>query len=297
MTKITQADINLLIKLFKMKDYELHDYLHNKLAKVYGVNKLVNKKGKYLVAVGSKVGLVAHLDVVGDIPPNNIVYNKKYITAIDSILGADDRVGVFIILKMLERGFKPTIIFTHDEEKGCIGATDFTYDFEDIGVNYLIQLDRRGGGVVFYDNDNQEFLEYVLSFRNKEEFGSFSDISILCPNCNVSGCNLGVGYFNEHTKGEYQDLDILADTIDVVDRMLQDENNSKYYEYQAYLYTAYDYDYEGQNQTMVNYNGRWVTLQEYYEILYGVTEEEIESSDDIPYEKENVHDTKEEIPF
>lgn len=266
--KVNITDIKLLTKLLKMKDTDLHNYLYDKLVTYYGKDKIVRKFGKYLVAVGSKIGLVAHLDVVGDIPPKEIVYNKKYITAINSILGADDRVGVFIILKMLELGFKPTIIFTHDEEKGTIGARHFVQDYSDIGVKYLIQLDRRGKGVVFYDNGNEKFLEYVLSFRNKEEYGTYSDISILCPNCNVSGCNLGVGYYNEHTSSEYQSIEDLEDTLDVVLAMLQDEDNAEYYEYQEYVYET---EYLG-NGTMVNYNGTMVSLDEYYKILYGEDE-------------------------
>lgn len=277
--KISKTDINLLIKLFKMKDFQLHDYLYNELAKAYGKGKIVRKKGEYLVAVGSKIGLVAHLDVFGDKPPQEIVYNKNYMTAINSILGADDRTGVFIILKMLQIGFRPTIIFTHDEEKGTIGATKFTKDFEDIGVNYLIQLDRRGSGVVFYDNDNQEFLNYVLSFRDKEEYGSYSDISVLCPNCGVSGCNLGVGYYNEHTVGEYQDLNILSDTLDVVIKMLQDENNSKFYEYEELDYGNYFLP-KSKNGAKIYYQGSWLTEEEYYRDVFGFTEEQVDGFDE-----------------
>lgn len=284
MTKLNRNDITLLIKLFKMKDFQLHDYLYNKLVSIYGKQRIVRRMGKYLVAVGSKIGLVAHLDVFGDVPPKEIVYNKKYITAIDSILGADDRVGVFIILKMLEKGFRPTVIFTHDEEKGTIGASCFARDFSDIGVNYLLQLDRRGNGVVFYDNDNQEFIEYILSFRNKEEYGSYSDISVLCPQCNVSGCNLGVGYHNEHTKGEYQDIEALEDTIDVVTKMLQDEDNSKFFEYQEYEYMGRMANASGIpnniNETTVFYNGEWIPLSKYYEIAYGFSDDELYSDDE-----------------
>lgn len=270
--KINISDIKLLLKILKMSDTQLHDYLYGKLVTLYGKEKIVRKVGKYLVAVGSKIGLVAHLDVVGDIPPKEIVYNKKYITAINSILGADDRVGVFIILKMLQLGFRPTVIFTHDEEKGTIGARELAQDFCDLGVNYLVQLDRRGKGVVFYDNDNREFIDYILSFRDKEEFGSFSDISVICPMCNVSGCNLGVGYYNEHMSSEYQSIEEMEDTIRVVYEMLVDEPNSKYYEYQQYQFNNSN-DY-ATNETLVSYNGQLVPLSKYYEIIYG--EEELD---------------------
>lgn len=267
--KINNKDIQLLIKLFKMNVYELHDFCKETLNSYYEKTRIVEKNEKYLIAVGSKIGLVAHLDTSGDRYPRNIIYNKKYITAIDSILGADDRVGVFIILKMLEYGYRPTIIFTHGEEKGGIGARDFASEYSDIGVNYLIQLDRRGDGVVFYDNANEEFIDYILSFRDKEEYGSFSDISILCPSCNVSGCNLGVGYFNEHTNSEYQDLKILSKTIEVVKTLLDDEPNSKYFEYVEGNYGIYDIYEGGNSNEYIIYNGEYLTLEQYYEKIYG----------------------------
>ena len=296
MKKLAKQDIKLLIDLFKMTDIELHNFLYKKLKNIYGKDKIVRKEGKYLVAVGSKIGLVAHLDVFGTTPPKEIVYNKEYITAIDNVLGADDRTGVFIILKILKLGFKPTIIFTHDEEIGCEGAKTFTEDFSDIGVKYLIQLDRRGNGVVFYNNDNQEFIQYILSFRDKEEFGSFSDISILCPQCNVSGCNLGVGYYNEHTKGEYQNIQELEEAIKVTMQLLQDEDNAKVYEYQELEYVnSLDTELD---ESKVFYQGEWITLREYYLMEeYGLTVKELKEDEtigDIYLEEEQ---TSEDFPF
>ena len=52
----------------------------------------------------------------------------------------------------------------------------------------------------FYYCNNIPFIEYVkplwVSFEN---WGSFSDISILCPKWEVAGVNLSIGYENEHS--------------------------------------------------------------------------------------------------
>lgn len=291
--RIEIRDIKFLMKLYKMTEEELHKFLIKRLRKYYNNDKIVNKEGKFIIAVGGNIGLVAHLDVYGKIPPTEIVYNKKHITAIDSILGADDRTGVFIILKMLENGFRPTLIFTHDEEVGGMGARAVADEYSSLGVNYLIQLDRRGEGVVFYGNGNEEFINYILSFRNKKEYGSFSDISTLCPECNVSGCNLGVGYHNEHSHSEYQDIKALEDTLNVVVKMLQDEDSSKYYQYEesetASWFNKYRANsnagiYEEEKNNLVYYDGEWVSLEEYYNMRYGVYEDNETVGDMYPLE-------------
>lgn len=289
--KLNEADYKLLEKLYKMETKPLHDMLYNLLRSKYGKKNMYQKVDKYIIAKGSNIGLIAHLDVKGKEPAKNVVYNKEYFTAIDSVLGGDDRTGVFIIIKILELGFKPTIVFTHDEEIGCLGAKALAEDYSSLGVNYLVQLDRKGDGVVFYQNDNKEFIDYILSFRDKKEIGSCSDISHICPSCNVSGCNLGVGYHNEHTSSEYQSIAELEEAISVVTKLLQDEDNSKYWEYveKKYDYSKYygyynnDWDesdygnYDSTNYSnkeknnckasRILYLGKLMTLEEYYKAL------------------------------
>jgi putative aminopeptidase FrvX len=74
-------------------------------------------------------------------------------------LGADDRAGVFAIIKILQSGLRPHIIFTTDEETGGYGAKALTSNacpFQD--VRYFIELDRQGAlDCVFYNCDNKHF--------------------------------------------------------------------------------------------------------------------------------------------
>ena len=207
-------------------------------------------KGKYKEVVSTKeyvyakgdipIGLVAHLDTVFSKPPVDIFYDtRKNVMWSPEGLGADDRAGVFAIIKILQSGLRPNIILTTDEEIGGIGASELAKlecPFEDL--RYLIQLDRRGtNDCVFYDCDNGDFVEYVEQFGFIESWGSFSDISVLCPSWGVAGVNLSVGYRNEHSTEELLYISPLLSTIDKVKKMLSEKDIPSF----VYIPTPYSF--------------------------------------------------------
>lgn len=198
--------------------------------------------GDYLYAIGDiPIGLVAHVDTVFPEPPEDIYYDReKGVMWSPRGLGADDRAGVFAILKIIQSGLRPTIIFTTDEEVGGLGAAQLVKDFPECpipGLKYLIQLDRRGtNDCVFYDCYNEDFITYVESFGFIEAFGTFSDIAELCPAWDVVGVNLSIGYNNEHTRYETLHLKPWMATIEKVKRMLKEQNIPDF-EYIEYSYT------------------------------------------------------------
>ena len=101
-----------------------------------------------------------------------------------------------------------------------------------IKLKYLIQLDRRGANdCVFYDCDNSVFKNYIESFGFITNFGSFSDISFICPAWKTAGVNLSVGYYNEHSNSEYLCVGQLFDTIEKVKLMLKDVESIEYFKY------------------------------------------------------------------
>lgn len=183
---------------------------------------------------------------------------------------------------------KPFILFTTDEEIGGLGATSFTEEV-DIELSkmlqFIIEIDRRGcNQAVFYDCGNKEFKDYILSFGLKEEHGSFSDISILSPAYDIASVNLSAGYYNEHTKQEYINLDDLQNTIDIVIKILKDESNRKFYDFQEeYYQPIYDfpkYD-ESAEKNLMRSDYETLTDEEFYE-YYGVNKpEKPEQLDDL----------------
>ena len=196
------------------------------LKKKYGKDNVVQCPGYFIIAIGVQpVGLVAHMDTVvwpcvTKLKERNGIVSAKY------GLGADDRAGIYAIVRLINQGYRPTIIFTNKEEQGGLGAKLLVSFIEEINLKYLIQLDRRGkDDAVFYDCPNQKFKNYICSFGFKEQQGIYSDISFLCPPWDIAGVNLSVGYFYEHTKKECLNLKYLNETIEKVKLILNDEKN------------------------------------------------------------------------
>lgn len=218
----------------------------------------------YICAEGDiPIALVAHMDTVFEVP-SEIFYDKeRNVMWSPSGMGADDRTGIFLILQIIKEGFKPHIIFTTGEEKGCVGSGILAGQkcpFKDL--RYMIQLDRRGtNDCVFYDCDNKDFVSYVEKFGFSEALGSFTDISELCPKWKVAGVNLSVGYKDEHTKQERLYVTPMFATLEKVKRMLSEDTIPSFeyiesiYSYSSsewyrkilgYDYSSYGYDFDDQ---------------------------------------------------
>lgn len=233
MRTLKQNDYKLFEQIASLSQGTLMQTMYSFLKKQY--NEVVGTKD-YIYAAGDiPIALVAHLDTVFKMPPTNIYYDeRKNVMWSPEGLGADDRAGVFAIIKIIRAGYKPHIIFTTDEEKGALGATMLIHQvpqpFAD--MKYIIQLDRRGtSDCVFYNCANEAFIEYVEKFGFIENFGSFSDISEICPAWKVAGVNLSVGYEDEHSVSETLHITPLLTTIDRVINMLKDAENAPSFKY------------------------------------------------------------------
>lgn len=180
----------------------------------------------YIVAKGDiPIALTAHMDTVFPRPASEVFYDReKNVIWSPNGLGADDRAGIFAIIQIIRKGLRPHIILTTDEEKGGFGAIALACEdcpFNDL--RYIIQLDRRGADdCVFYDCDNQKFVDYIEKFGFTEAIGSFTDISMLCPEWKVAGVNLSIGYRDEHSTSEVLFVGQMFNTIDKVVKMLQE---------------------------------------------------------------------------
>lgn len=215
------------------------------------LNKYYNKvetTKDYIIAHGDiPIGLVAHLDTVFKDLPKEIFYDKnKNVMWSPQGLGADDRAGVYAIIKIVEEGYRPHVILTTDEEIGGIGADCLVEKHPNIPFNelkYLIQLDRRGANdCVFYDCYNPSFSEYIEAFDFVTAWGSFSDISTICPAWNVCGVNLSIGYEDEHQKIERLYIGHMFNTIKKVKKML-DVPQEEIPTYTPTFISSYGYGY------------------------------------------------------
>lgn len=226
-----------------MTEAQLFKKVKEILKNIYGKKNVKGKNNLFVAAKGDlPLVLIAHLDTVFKTPPTQI-YDVLYDRELGVInspkgLGADDRAGVFGILKLLSMNMdsRPSILFTTGEEVGGIGAAAASKKsmIELFGCKpkYLVELDRQGyDEAVFYNCDNKEFVEYIESFGFREDWGTFTDISILCPKWGCAGVNLSIGYVNEHSTSELFFPDQWAATLDKVQAMLLEIEDSPYFQY------------------------------------------------------------------
>lgn len=238
---LSNNEFKLFDSLCRMSQDTLRKTMSAFLNKYY---KRVISTKHYICAEGDiPIALVAHMDTVFDVPSEIFYDNVRNVMWSPTGMGADDRTGIFIIVQLIKEGLRPHIIFTTDEEKGCVGAAILAGQkcpFKDL--RYIIQLDRRGtNDCVFYDCDNKEFTEYVESFGFSEAIGTFTDISNICPKWKVAGVNLSVGYKEEHTKQERLYITPMFATLKKVKRMLtQSEIPSFEYIESKWYYGGYE---------------------------------------------------------
>lgn len=247
--------INTFKKICRMSQSKLHDYVANSLSS--NGYKVVNDK-KFVYAKGElPILLVAHLDTVHKSLPSLIITDGNKMSSPQGI-GGDDRCGVFIILNLISK-LKCSVLFCEDEEIGGKGAEAFITspilkDVKKSNLNYIIEFDRRGErDAVFYDCDNDEFIEFIESTKFfKEAWGTFSDISIIAPVLDVSAVNLSCGYFNAHTISEYVDISAMYKIIEESEKLINTkveapfeyiERKSYYRRYGGYG-SLYDYGYD-----------------------------------------------------
>ena len=210
----------------------------------------------YIIAEGNiPIALAAHLDTVFTVPSNEIFYDRvKNVMWSPDGLGADDRAGVFAIIQLIRQGLRPHIILTTEEEVGGLGAKALIKDFPNNpfkDLRYIIQLDRRGSNdCVFYACANDAFTEYVSNFGFTENYGTFTDISTICPAWKIAGVNLSVGYTDEHSISELFHVNWFFSTLKKVAKMLREEEipafeyvHSPYYSRYGYYGGWYNDDY------------------------------------------------------
>jgi len=208
-----------------------------------------DSSGNYYHIIGnSSTMFTAHLDTVGgDKEVKTIFEEDTGLIKTDgkSVLGADDKAGVVILLYMIEHHIPGFYLFPIGEEVGCIGSGKLTkYMIEntiDIDVKLdnnknvklklpkdkiynnirkVISFDRMGyTSIITHQMDQRccsdEFGKSLLSEFNKfgfnyelDDSGLYSDsaeFAEIYPECT----NISVGYFAQHTDNEIQDIEFL----------------------------------------------------------------------------------------
>jgi hypothetical protein len=142
-----------------------------------------------------------------------------------TILGADDKAGMVLVLYMIEKKIPGLYYFFIGEEVGCVGSGDLakTWKKNDFSktVNKIVSFDRRGTDSIithqFYGRCCSDEFAKELSKRlsdtklvsmKPDSTGVMTDSAKfmgIVPECT----NISVGYYKEHTHDEHQDIEFL----------------------------------------------------------------------------------------
>ncbi len=173
-----------------------------------------------------EIMLTAHMDTVQNPRGAGVIYvskcNDKHYLWSPNGIGGDDRCGVLAIKRIIEKGYRPTILFCDKEESGGAGSEEFSEKYAGkIDLNCIIELDRQGSkDLVFYDEDNEEWQKFLVELTGwKKARGSFSDICKLYD-LGCASVNLSVGYYHQHTKDEYIILEELENSISITEKII-----------------------------------------------------------------------------
>lgn len=179
--------------------------------------------GNYFLKIGdSRTMFTCHLDTASSNYEDVVhVFDGDFIRSNGkTILGADDKAGVVILLYMIEKRVPGTYYFFIGEEVGCVGSRRMSREYVDGSYDRCISFDRRGYNSIithqFWSRCcSDEFAISLKSEINKNGLKfDLDDTGIVTDSASFMGqipecTNISVGYFNEHTTREMQDIGFL----------------------------------------------------------------------------------------
>lgn len=183
--------------------------------------------GVYYIKIGNPTVLyTAHYDTAGDSTVTleskenmpHIMYNKG-----KGILGADDKSGLTVLLFMIQHKIEGLYVFFGDEESGASQSKTWIdsgweerYGISTNSIKAAIAFDRKGYSDIIQTQRNKiccsmkyaEVLSSIFSmggFNYRPSDGLYTDTANMIykiPECT----NISIGYFNQHTDKEEQDM-------------------------------------------------------------------------------------------
>jgi len=181
--------------------------------------------GNYILRIGDnpKICFASHHDTVHKteglqqlVVTNNVVSVAD--PTISSCLGADCTTGVWLMMGMIEQGIEGVYVVHAAEEIGCIGSAALVKSnpYWLTHIDAVISFDRYGDNSVITHQMGIRTAsdEFATSFADalnlpqlkSDMHGSYTDSNEYARV--VSECtNISVGYYNQHTVAETQDLE------------------------------------------------------------------------------------------
>jgi hypothetical protein len=193
-----------------------------------------DKFGNYYKIIGDEkpqTMFTSHLDTADRKQKTTNLFTRKddngdeiIFTDGNSILGADDKAGVTVMLYMMDKGVPGLYYFFIGEERGGIGSNKLSSEFDSFdylkNIKKCVSFDRRRTGSVITEQLGRTCCSNKFATALCNEYGK-SDINFsLDPTGiytdsasfidDISECtNVSVGYENEHTGSELQNMTFL----------------------------------------------------------------------------------------
>ena len=215
-------------------------FIEERLKAIFGVRYDIDAMGNIYVVKGNAETypcVVAHTDEVYYRPETGyevisihdaIVLGYNSTLGAFSGIGADDKNGIWVALKCLEKYDVLKCAFFVQEERGCVGSyrADMEF-FED--CRFVLQCDRKGNsdlivsinGMALCSKQFIKATEYK-KFGYKRATGLISDVVALKQNgLGVSCVNISCGYYEPHTDREYTVVADLYKCLDFVQHIVE----------------------------------------------------------------------------
>lgn len=180
--------------------------------------------GNYFINIGqSRTIFASHLDTAckTQVRVKHVIDKHVIRTDRTSILGADDKAGITIMLCMIENAIPGLYYFFIGEEVGCIGSGLAAKFYETAGhFDRIISFDRRGTTSVithqssmrtcsdeFGKELSKQLNRHGMSYKidNTGIYTDSAEFTSVIPECT----NISVGYYQEHSTNENQDINHL----------------------------------------------------------------------------------------
>jgi hypothetical protein len=245
--------------------------------------------GNYYYKIGdSNTAFTCHLDTAckNQDNVNHIIEGNLIKTDGKTILGADDKAGMTILLWMIKHNVPGLYCFFIGEEVGCIGSKAASKDPQFLKYDRMISFDRRGTTSVITHQSSKRCCsdKFAIELANQlnqsglelapDDTGVYTDSAEFVDV--ISECtNISVGYLNEHRFSESQDIAYLQNLCQAVLRVdwenlptARDKTKSEYKDFytskKKSLYsgsvTVWDGNRNSNKYAQADWSGDW-----YYE--------------------------------
>jgi hypothetical protein len=270
--------MELLKSLYKIsspsgKEKKMRNFLIEKCTEL-GAESFTDKIGNIYITKGSAESypcIVAHMDEVCPdrgkgykvMEQNGRIFGMDTKNVKFAGIGGDDKNGIWVALKCLEKYDILKCVFFVGEEVGCVGSSKCNMDFFS-DCRFVLQCDRRGGNDLITNASytqlcSPEFLAVInyQQFGYAENQGMLTDVLTLKERgLGVCCLNISCGYYRPHSEEEYTIFSELENCLDFVQNIVENctDTYPHKYEYNDY-FSGYYGHYLGHKNDFFYYNG------------------------------------------